>query len=213
MKIYPVIHVHEVDVHREVDIARQHDVAGVFLIDHDRDDARLMAAVAAVTHAHPGFFVGVNVIRRPLAAAIGVLESAFGDDLPVDAIWADFIDLDAPPAPTHWRGMHFGGVAFKHQPPVPLGDLPSVGAAARDRADVVTTSGEGTGRAADPVRLRALREGLAGRPLALASGVTPDNIVDYRGLVDHVLVASGIAGAEGMDEHKLATLMTKEGDS
>ncbi|MBY4383770.1 hypothetical protein CH260_15695 [Rhodococcus sp. 05-2256-B2] len=207
MKIYPVIHVHDVDVHREVDIARRHDVAGVFLIDHDEDDARLLKAVAAVTYAHPDFFVGVNVMRRPLAAAIGVLEGMFGDELPVSAIWTDFIDIDGPPAPKHWRGLHFGGVAFKHQPPVVLADLPEVGAAARNRVDVATTSGEGTGKAADPVRLRALREGLAGRPLALASGVTPDNIVDYHGLVDHILVASGIAGPSGIDENELARLM------
>ena len=207
MKIYPVIHVHETDVDREVDIARHHEVDGVFLIDHDEDDGRLMDAVAAVTQAQPGFFVGVNVIHRPLNAALEILKADFGVDFPVSAIWADYIDIDGPPAPKFWRGLHFGGVAFKHQAPVSFEDLPKVGAAARDHVDVATTSGAGTGQAADPCRIRALREGLKGRSVALASGVTPENIGNYRGLVDHVLVASGIAGTDGIDEAKLAQLM------
>ncbi len=42
MRIYPVIHVHDLDqVSEQVEVARRHPISGVFLIDHDADDIRL----------------------------------------------------------------------------------------------------------------------------------------------------------------------------
>ena len=58
--------------------------------------------------------------------------------------------------------------------------------------DVVTTSGVATGRAADRAKIAAFRRGCGDAPLALASGVTPDNAGDYAADVDAMLVATGI---------------------
>jgi protein-tyrosine-phosphatase len=59
--------------------------------------------------------------------------------------------------------------------------------------DVVTTSGPGTGEAADRAKIAALRSGAPDAPLAIASGITPENVRRYADLADCFLVASGIS--------------------
>ena len=49
-----------------------------------------------------------------------------------------------------------------------------------------------TGEAADRAKIAAFRRGCGEAPLALASGVTPDNVADYAPDVDAILVATGI---------------------
>ncbi len=58
--------------------------------------------------------------------------------------------------------------------------------------DVVTTSGIATGREADDAKIADFRAGLGDAPLALASGVTPQNAARYGRDVDCFLVATGI---------------------
>ena len=93
-----------------------------------------------------------------------------------------------------WRGLCFGGVAFKYQAEVPdelLGLAATV--AALGGVDVITTSGRATG---DPPSLRkieilsrSLGEDL---PLAIASGITPENAEAFLPYVRAFLVATGI---------------------
>lgn len=225
MLVYPVIHVTGVEESlREVRKAARHPIDGVFLIDHDADDQRLIDTIRAVTDEFGELFVGANFIRRPIEEAVDVLVGAFDGPIPLAAIWADRVtalgpgrDPDNPAAnrvqlPEQWQGLHFGGIAFKYQAEVPFEELPALGAAARHHVDVATTSGPGTGQAADLSRLNALRDGLAGHPLALASGVTPDNVAQYADLVDHVLVATGILGQDGLiEEAKLDALLAARG--
>ena len=59
--------------------------------------------------------------------------------------------------------------------------------------DVVTTSGIATGHEADDSKITDFRAGLAGAPLALASGITPGNAARYGREVDCFLVATGIS--------------------
>ena len=58
--------------------------------------------------------------------------------------------------------------------------------------DVVTTSGMATGCAASIDKVEMMRRALGKHPLALASGVTPENVDSYLPYVDAFLVASGI---------------------
>lgn len=217
MKVYPVIHVSGVQS-TLADVARVvgQPIAGVFLIDHDVDDSRLAKSVAAVADAYPDLFLGANFIGRSLSEAVAVMQQFLGTAAPLSAVWSDSAGLDAvlydstavPDArPSGWHGLYFGGVAFKYQAPVAVSDLPRLGATARRYVDVATTSGPGTGMSADLARLRALRVGLGDHPLALASGVTPQNVFQYVGLVDHVLVASGISGPDGRADEGLLNLL------
>ena len=57
--------------------------------------------------------------------------------------------------------------------------------------DVVCTSGVKTGSAADIEKIRTFRSGCGDKVLALASGVTPENVTDYIPYVDCILVATG----------------------
>lgn len=220
MKVYPVVHVESVpQVLRDVRTAVEHPVSGVFLIDHEADDARLVDALTEVRAHFPDVFLGVNFLRRTRREALDILRQRGVGTAVVDAIWADSADLDGPTKDLWTESererlpMHFGGIAFKYQEPVPLAELPALGSRARKLVDVPTTSGSGTGKAADLERLRALRSGLGDHPLALASGVTPENISEYADLVTHVLVATGIAATDGgIDGDRLALLLSLVAD-
>lgn len=87
--------------------------------------------------------------------------------------------------------MWFGGVAFKYQRPV--SDLEAACRIAAQYIDVVTTSGPGTGRAADVEKIQRMKQALGDSPLAIASGITPDNVEDYLPHADYFLVATGIS--------------------
>lgn len=86
-----------------------------------------------------------------------------------------------------------GGVAFKYTPSY-TDDPVGAAAAARELepfVDVVTTSGPGTGMSPQPEKLAAMKHAI-GKPLAVASGIGPDNIHGYAGTVDQILVASSV---------------------
>jgi len=91
-----------------------------------------------------------------------------------------------------WKGLLFGGVAFKYQREVAPDQLGRAAAAARPFMDVVCTSGPGTGKEADVGKIAALRAGLGDGALALASGVTVDNVASYLPHVNAFLVGTGI---------------------
>ena len=59
--------------------------------------------------------------------------------------------------------------------------------------DVVTTSGPGTGQVAHVEKIRIMKESLGDFPLAIASGINPDNILEYLSYSDCFLVATGIS--------------------
>ena len=74
--------------------------------------------------------------------------------------------------------------------------------------DVICTSGPGTGFAAALDKPRALHAGANGTAIALASGVTADNIRSYMPYVQSFLVGTGIEARIGViDAGKLAALL------
>lgn len=180
-----------------VAIAADGGADGVFLIDHAGDDEGLLGVATQVRAQHPDLWMGVNLLGSSAARA---MELVAGHD--VDGVWSDAagIDLDGSPRAretleirqrTGFTGCYFGGVEFKYQPS--LGDARRAAEAARGLVDVITTSGPGTGHAADLAKLEQMRVGADGVPLAVASGVTPDNAGALVGVVEAVLVATGIS--------------------
>jgi phosphoribosylanthranilate isomerase len=72
---------------------------------------------------------------------------------------------------------------------------------------VICTSGPGTGVPADIAKVRALRAGTTA-PIALASGITPENVRDYLPYVDAYLVGTGIETRFGvLDPRKIDALL------
>lgn len=93
--------------------------------------------------------------------------------------------------PSGWQGLYFGGVAFKYQRAV--GDLATAARLATHYMDVVTTSGAGTGTAASAGKIQTLKSAIGSFPLAIASGVSPENVHHYLDTADCFLVASAIS--------------------
>lgn len=178
----PVIHCRRPSqVAAEIEVARRHGGDGVFLINQGGMDHREVMR-AATRHA-ADFWVGVNLL--------GVMPTeifALWDD-DVAALWSD--GLFTPD--TRFKGRYFGGAAFKGQWPVPASEWGHEADKARCvGADVVTTSGVQTGRAAPIVKVQAMRHALGDHALGLASGVSIENVADYLPYVDAYLVASSI---------------------
>jgi len=197
--VLPVIHVEDAEqAQRNATVAFEAGADGVFLINHATDWRTLLETSKQVCAACPGRWIGVNCLDlHPTEVFLRVSEDISG-------IWVDNAEIDerttAQPQADRiaeareksgWPGLYFGGVAFKYQRQV--SDLAAAARMATSYIDVVTTSGPGTGQAAERSKVAALRQALGDHPLALASGITPENVAQVFGLADAFLVATGVS--------------------
>jgi uncharacterized protein len=197
--VLPVIHVcNENQAHRNACIAKEAAADGIFLINHSLGSDDLFRIHAQVVADFPGWWVGVNCLDLSPEMVFSRLTSL------VSGVWVDNAmiqegqtnqpDAEAvlkAQAVCGWQGLYFGGVAFKYQRPV--NDLNAAARIASRYMDVVTTSGPGTGQAAHVEKIRTMKEALGDFPLAIASGITPDNASRYLPYSDCYLVATGIS--------------------
>lgn len=199
--VLPVIHVEALEqARRNAGIAREAGASGVFLINHGMADAALLDIHTAVADEHPDWWVGVNCLGLTPFEAFGAVSGRVG------GVWVDNAGIEESQTEQPYAArvltmrdarapacLYFGGVAFKYQRPVE--DLEAACRVAARFMDVVTTSGPGTGYAADIEKVRRMRLALGGTPLAIASGVTPENVGDYLPHADCFLVATGISSS------------------
>ena len=177
---------------------------GIFLINQGMSATQVLEFIPEVHRLYEHLWIGVNLLGSRPEKVIGLVA-----DLPVGGIWSDDagIDerLDAQPAGERfraarerygWKGLYFGGVAFKYQREIADALLPDAARKAAPWMDVITSSGPGTGYAATVEKARALRSGAETHPLALASGVSPENVDGFLPYVDAYLVASEIETAK-----------------
>jgi hypothetical protein len=215
--VLPVIHVVDAaQALRNAAIARQAGADGIFLINHGISSDELFAIHRRVLMEHPSYWwIGLNCLDLAPDEVFRRLPAG------VDGVWVDDAkireDQEAQPdaerigraqrgAPG--RPLLFGGVAFKYQRPV--AELEAAARIAARHMDIVTTSGPGTGHAADLDKLRRMRSALPWTPLAVASGITPENVCDYLPLVDCFLVATGISSSfEELDRDKVHALVAR----
>lgn len=197
--VLPVIHVaSEAQAIRNAEIAWSAGCDGIFLINHGIGHGELLAIHAAVAARGPGRWIGVNCLDLDPGSAFAALNGR------VDGLWVDNARIDErttdqPAADaidrarrsSGWGGLYFGGVAFKYQRQVD--DLGTAARSARPYLDVVTTSGPGTGQAANHQKIADLKAALGDFPLAIASGITPENVASYLPIADCFLVATGIS--------------------
>jgi predicted TIM-barrel enzyme len=195
-------------------------VKGVWLIDQGMSEADLLALVREVRALYPSLWIGVNLLAHQPAHA---LAATFSAGVSVDGLWSDNAGIDddhrqaggvypwademlAARRTMGWEGLYFGGVAFKYQR-----EPEDLGLAATDAVpymDVLCTSGPGTGFAADVEKVRVLRSGLGDHAMALASGVTAQNVRSYMPFVQAFLVGTGLESRLGViDPGKLDALM------
>lgn len=203
MKTFPVIHFLDAALAlSEVAVAKDAGADGVFLISHHGDDDLLVQVACQAQAAHPGFAVGINLLSR--SAEEGALE-ALRHGLPM--VWADSMGVSskgltaegerlAGLCKAHPSLQFFASVAFKYQ--AHESDPAEAARQALHAGFVPATSGAGTGKAPDVAKIAQMSVAASGT-LAVASGMTPENIDQFAPYLSHCLVATGIS----QDEYRI----------
>lgn len=197
--VLPVVHVDSLDqAQRNAWIAREAGADGAFLINHGMPDEALLDIHAAVAAAQSGWWIGVNCLGLSPERVFGAVSDK------VAGVWVDNAGIEEAEEEQPYAErvlavraarvpgcLYFGGVAFKYQRRVE--DLEAACRVAARYMDVVTTSGPGTGHAAEVGKVQRMKRALGETPLAIASGITPANVSDYLPHADCFLVATGIS--------------------
>jgi hypothetical protein len=203
-EIIPVIHmINQNQVMTNVDTCVECGVEKVFLINHVVTVQQLLDCALTIKLKYPKLWVGVNMLGTSTEDALTI-------DLPeIDGVWCDAsITPRKAKIYRNFKGLFFGGLAFKYQPQPD--DLESACIESKQATDVSTTSGPATGKAADVEKIKQIREYLGNHPMAIASGVSIQNIDSYKGIANYLLVASSVTSkTEMIYEDKLKELLNK----
>lgn len=220
--VLPVIHAKtEEQVLSNAKVAYEAGCDGVFLINMENERKlfgmnyiKLMELYQLVKEEFAPWWIGVNCLDLPTADVFKNITPS------VSGVWADNAginerlkeQLDAEEVKlarekSNWKGLYFGGVAFKYQPDV---DNPGLTAKiATNFVDVVTTSGKATGSAPDLTKIKLMKDRMGDFPLAIASGVSPENVKQFLPYADCFIVATSllIPGTENFDKDKIKALI------
>ena len=216
-KFYPVIH--SIDPFRQnginhalqnTRIAIENGADGVFLIGHRMRFTQLTYLYDHVRKQFPDTWIGINFLDLGARKIWAGLEAVAKRCVNVNALWIDTLPeyrLNIPP-----KIQIFGGVAFKYIDPNLSGDaLATACIEARRCVDVATTSGEETGSPPSIQKLATIRAALrGGMPVAVASGVSEENVSTLLPYVDMFLVASSICEKKCIDGQVLDVLIPEK---
>lgn len=200
----PVIHVrNEAHALPNARIAYDEGADGIFLINHRIPGYELLRVAHAAEKQFPQKWIGLNFLDLPPISALAAIGPRY------DGIWMDDVGVSWPGTNgTHLRKrlcntitwkkrdrtrslLIFGGVAFKYRPEVE--DVADAARTAATYIDVVTTSGPETGTPPSVEKIRTMRNAIGDHALAIASGMTPENVSAFTPYVDCFLVATGIS--------------------
>lgn len=223
-KFFPVIHVQDaVQALENAAVAFECGADGIFLINHEDEQGHrpinyldLLSIHTEVVADHPGKWIGINFLDLPATKIFQHLTPA------VAGVWIDDGEIDERTGPqpaaeaisiaregSGWQGVYLGGVAFKYQRSVAGEDLAKAAEIGARFIDVVTTSGPATGKAAAIEKVQTMKRALGAKPLAIASGITVENVNSYLAWVDYFLVATGISSDfYTLDPQKVKALAT-----
>ena len=216
MEIYPVVHIK--DVGRAVREARkifEHDADGLYLIDHSNsgyETDRLFEAYNEIKAEDTNRYVGLSLMGLSPINAVNLLAKSLGKEpgilLAPSAIWIDDMRADDIQSDENRMGAMelknadprlkkmriLGGVAFKYTKSYTDDPLMALYEATflKDTVDVVTTSGPISGMPPSVEKIAEMKRVLGDQYLAVASGISAENIRNYEGIVDEVLVGRGI---------------------
>lgn len=211
MHIYPVIHYKDDETTiNEAKIAHNAGADGIFLISHLGSNERLIPLAVEIKKLL-GFKVGLNFLGDDAIYTAKIVK-----DNDLDMVWSDYCGVSSLGLSFEgfelqaWARANkhidvFASVAFKYQADEPN---PPLAAQLADSAGFIpTTSGSGTGHAPTVEKIESMSKATGGL-LAVASGMTPDNIVTFKPYLSHVLVSTGISKDEyHFDEEKIKTFI------
>jgi len=204
--ILPVIHALSYQqTAYNVGVAMRVGAQGVFLINHDFEFEEMIPIIREIRIRFQWLWLGVSFPGVTGKDAFPILGDLEKQGLHIDAYWAANARIDETSDKQTqadeikqlrdncgWSGMYFGGTAFKMQREVDAKDYKKSASLACQYMDVVTTSGVATKEAADFGKIQAFRDACNDHPLAVAAGITPDNVAHYAPLLDAILVDDGI---------------------
>jgi hypothetical protein len=210
----PVIHLPEDGKYamRAAEVAFEAGADGLFLINQGTSTSHILSHLIPRIRGVFGTntWIGINSLGSAVEDVVAMsgtelhrLDGIWSDDAGVDSMREDTFEaartaFSNARMRTDWRGLYFGGTAFKTQAPIPENKLELVARRAASFVDVVTTSGRGTGISADLDRVRIMREAIPGAAMGIASGITPENAAHYLPFIDYFLVATGIEQSFGV---------------
>lgn len=197
--VFPVIHVTDFkQAERNVNIVREAGGQGFFLINHEINSSALLKIADKIGAINPDLWLGVNCLgltpQETFSSISDRVKGVWDDNAGIDEY--EEIQLIADEIIATKKALipdclYFGGFAFKYQRKVI--NLEFAAKIAENYMDVVTTSGDGTGQAADVEKLARIKSAIPNKKIAVASGITPENVVQYLPYVDYFLVATGIS--------------------
>jgi len=221
IRIYPVIHHKNEELTiAEAAVAFNAGADGVFLISHHGQDNALIQPAITLKASYPDKRIGLNLLSNTFDDVITLAIAQKIEMIWVDApgVRSEGISRDGLHCATRLKAQKasggflpevFGSVAFKYQPI----DLSPGKAAIRCLAHgmLPTTSGTATGMAPDVEKIKRMRAQIGPQaPLAIASGMTLENIEDFAPFLTHVLVSTGLSLDEyRLDGKKLAAFIDK----
>lgn len=194
--------IHHLDANTSIEqakLALNNGAAGVFLISHHVQDDELYEPAMVIKGLFPESLVGLNLLSSPPLKALEIVSS-----LNLDMVWCDapgitstkvndeayairdyLINQPSPP-------LFFGSVAFKYQVHEPAPDIAAL--LAHGLSMLPTTSGKGTGTAPDLEKIASMKKSIGHKAcLAVASGMTSENVSSFLPYVHYLLVSTGIS--------------------
>ncbi len=192
----------------DIEASFEGEADAVVLINEWSSLAELEDTLARVRRRYPHVVLGVNYLgdeKEPY----GYRDSfRLARDYGLKIVWTDFSGVDLidekPSVDLHQieaerpRNVFYGsGVHMKYSTlKDPTKTVEKSALQALGWVDGVILTGAKTGVAADPEKVRRVREVIGEYPLGLASGVSPENAHTVREHVDFCLVASSLQDTE-----------------
>lgn len=203
--VYPVVHYRDrSQAMNQSELAFDAGAPGIFLISHNQHDGELAPLGCEIKDRHPAKFVGVNHLGL---SAVDSFTALLRSGL--DAMWTDRSGVDSSGvrdtrlhqlAQEHPSLRVFASVAFKYQ--ATDADPPLAARHALEAGYLPTTSGAATGVAAPLDKVRAMSVASEGN-LAIASGMTAENLPILGPYLSHILVATGVSTDEYHFDYEL----------
>lgn len=208
--IIPVIHIKTIpQVRANITTCLKHGVDKVFLIG-----TKNVISSFEMVKEEFNIWTGINFLHQNNMHSLDSISSL---KYPIDALWSDNCDVDFNMERaiefnenrSKFGFQYFGGVEFKYQPKPDESNLMKIYDDAQRLVDVITTSGPGTDQAIDVQKLQRSRTLSKDHPLAVASGISSDNIKWISKYANYFLVASSITDyrTELIIENKLIELI------
>lgn len=184
-ELMPVIHAcSKEQAFDNIEICIEAKIDTCWLIGHTIDNRELISIAYKAKQKYKNINIGINCLGMTYNDV-----SIFASFL--DYVWTD--NCYAEPRDLEFKRNHkyFGGIAFKYQNP--RFSLEDDCINALEFVDVITTSGNATGKPPTLDKIKKIHSYVNNTPIAIASGIDENNIQQFLPYVEYYLVATSIS--------------------